>query len=283
MPSMQSSLWYAFDYFVTLAEIFAEFCRKFTTDPDLKAIGGANEKKMLSYLKKVIGYVKSHMAKFRIAEPAFYYVSGLYLLFKNDRAGSKAMFEKAVVTGKSLQVRASESRSDECANTFICNVPVTNFDVALRSLQVLALVAKSYYCLGTNYWDSSRTGRFKFKNSAVGGSAYAVISPDSERSLSGRAHAHYLHRAFVFARTCDMAELQKDSKRAIDECIDSDYLNFYDETSHTVDVLGVGGAGRSDFRAEEDDDEGVNNSSSDRDTGKWIKERRMSEAPGGGA
>ena len=52
---MQSSLWYAFDYFVTLAEIFAEFCRKFTTDPDLKAIGGANEKKMLKFAQQYLG------------------------------------------------------------------------------------------------------------------------------------------------------------------------------------------------------------------------------------
>ena len=191
------------------------------------------------------------MSKFRIAEPAYYYVSGLHLLYKNDRSSSKAMFEKAVVTGKSLQV--------------------------------LALVAKSYYCLGTNYWDSSRTGRLKFKNSAVGGSAYAVISPDSGRPLSGKAHAHYLHRAFVFARTCDMAELQKDARRAIDECIDTDYLNFYDETSHTVDVMGVGGAGRSDFRAAEDEDgppSGSGGNTEERDTGRWIKERRISEAAG---
>ena len=48
----ESSLWYAFDFFVTLAEIFAEFCRKLSTGAESQVIGGANEKKMLSYLKR---------------------------------------------------------------------------------------------------------------------------------------------------------------------------------------------------------------------------------------
>lgn len=225
--SSESSLWYTFDSYVILAEIFAELIRKITEDETIHAIGGCDEKKMLGYLKKVVVYVKNHMQKFKIAEPAYYYVVGLYSLYRNERQKSKWQFEKAVVTGKSLQV--------------------------------LAIVAKSYYNLGTNNWTDEGGGAKSgmFKNSVVGGSAYAVVSPEASRKINGRGHAHYLHRAFVFAKTCDMASLQALSKAAIDECI-SDGV---DGLMYDGPVSDVG--------------EGMS-SEEDRETGKWVRERRIS-------
>ncbi|GMH55946.1 hypothetical protein TrLO_g15810 [Triparma laevis f. longispina] len=225
--SSESSLWYTFDSYVILAEIFAELIRKITEDETIHAIGGCDEKKMLGYLKKVVVYVKNHMQKFKIAEPAYYYVMGLYSLYKNERQKSKWQFEKAVVTGKSLQL--------------------------------LAIVAKSYYNLGTNNWtdEGGGTKSGMFKNSVVGGSAYAVVSPEASRKINGRGHAHYLHRAFVFAKTCDMASLQALSKAAIDECI-SDGI---DGLMYDGPVSDVG--------------EGMS-SEEDRETGKWVRERRIS-------
>ncbi|GMI04278.1 hypothetical protein TrVE_jg1521 [Triparma verrucosa] len=237
--SSESSLWYTFDSYVILAEIFAELIRKINEDETNDSIGGCDEHKMLGYLKKVVGFVKNHMEKFTIAEPAYYYVSGLYNLYKNERAKSKWQFEKAVVTGKSLQV--------------------------------LAIVAKSYYNLGTNNWEVERGGNGgKFKNSVVGGSAYAVVSPEASRKIAGRGHVHYLHRAFVFAKTCDMGSLQALSKAAIDQSI----------VGFDGDGEGAEGGGYSYNydNPDSNDGAGFGEGSDERDslTGKWVRERRIS-------
>lgn len=197
-----------FDFFVALAEIFSEFCRRLTLSKQsskdketsnfdelstystmsssskgesykVTEIGGCDFSKMIAYLKKVVAIVKAHKKNFIIAEPAYHYVNGLYYLYADKLKLAKASFQKTYVSGKPLQL--------------------------------LGLVTKSYLTLGTNNWGTKTST----KNSVVGGTMfYTNLKNPSKHEL--KEQMQNLQKGFLFARTCEMVELQTTCKAAIE-------------------------------------------------------------------
>ena len=152
---------------------------------NVSEIGGCDFTKMIAYLKKVVAIVKEHKKNFVIAEPAYHYVNGLYNLYAGKLKVAKASFEKTYITGKPLQL--------------------------------LGLVTKSYLIIGTNTW----TSKISTKNSVVGGAMYYSSLKNHPKSEQ-KEQVQNLQKAFLFARTCEMTELQATCKTVIERTVDSD-------------------------------------------------------------
>lgn len=194
-------------YYVTIAEIFGEFCRKLdgggggeAKKAQAKEGGGGaggSFKQSLAYLGKIVGHTKKHARKFKIAECASLYCQGIHHLHGGELKAAKWCFETSVAVGKT-------SKCD-------------------------AIVAKSYFLLGTNTFAGKAGPGPRERVGVVGGNSYAVVAPEVEegpRKGGDKGHVHYLHRAFSYAKQCDMHSLSRSVRKAIDNCIEDDASQF---------------------------------------------------------